>query len=129
LGGEEIKMALHNLVSKIWEEEVIPQEWKYGVINPIHKKGDTVLCENYRAITLLCTAYKILANVLYSRLRPYAEEIIGEYQGVFRSGRSTTDQIFTMRQILKNCWEQNIETHHLFVDFKSAYDSVWKEKE
>jgi sorting nexin-29 len=68
----------------------------------------------------LCTAYKILANVLYSRLRPYPEEIIGEYQEGFQSGRSTTDQIFTMRQILEKCWEQNIETHHPFVDFKSG---------
>jgi outer membrane receptor for ferric coprogen and ferric-rhodotorulic acid len=34
-----------------------------------------------------------------------------------------------MRQILEKCWEQNIEIHHLFVDFKSVYDSVWKVKE
>jgi hypothetical protein len=33
---------------------------------------------------------------------PYAEEIIGEYQGGFRRGRSTVDQICTMREILKN---------------------------
>jgi hypothetical protein len=33
-----------------------------------------------------------------------------------------------MRQILEKCWEQNIETHHLFVDFKSVYDSIWKEE-
>jgi hypothetical protein len=43
-------------------------------------------CENYRAITLLCTAHKILANVLYLRLIPYIEEIIGDYQCGFRGG-------------------------------------------
>jgi len=28
-------------------------------------KGDVVMCYNYRAVTLLCTAYKILANILH----------------------------------------------------------------
>jgi hypothetical protein len=55
-GGEEIKKVFHKLISRIWEEEVIPQEWKYGAINTIHKKGDIMSCENYRALTLLCTA-------------------------------------------------------------------------
>jgi hypothetical protein len=126
-GGEEIKKVFHKLISRIWEEEVIPQEWKYGVINPVHKKEDTRSCENYRAMTLLCTAYKILVYVLYLRLIPYIE-ITGAYQRGFRGGRSTVDQIFTMRVLLEKCWEQNIETHHLFVDFKSAYDSIWKEE-
>jgi hypothetical protein len=31
---------------KIWEEEIIPREWKYGIICPIDKKGDVVMCDN-----------------------------------------------------------------------------------
>ena len=56
-----------------------------------------VMIDNYRAVTLLCTTYKILANILYVKLVPYAKEIIGEYQGGLRRGRSTVDQIFTVR--------------------------------
>jgi len=41
------------------------------------------MIDNYRAVTLLCTTYKILANILYVKLVPYAEEIIGEYRGGF----------------------------------------------
>jgi len=33
-------------------------------------------CDNYSAVTLICTAYKILANMLYVQLVTYAEEII-----------------------------------------------------
>jgi hypothetical protein len=69
----------------------------------IHKKGDVMTCDMYRAITLLCTTYKILANILYVKLVPRAAEVIREYQGGFRRGRLTVDQIFTMRQILENC--------------------------
>jgi hypothetical protein len=38
-------------------------------------------CDQYRAVTLLCKTYKILVKILYVELVPYAEEIIGEYQG------------------------------------------------
>jgi len=64
----------------------------------IHKKGDMMMCDNYRAVALLCTTYKILANILYVKLVPYAAEVTREYQGGFRRGRSTIDQIYTMRQ-------------------------------
>ena len=83
-GVKELKKVIHELTSKIWEEEVIPQEWNYGIICPIHKKGvggGVMMCEKYRAATLLCTTYRILAGIIYVKLVPYAEEIIGEYQG------------------------------------------------
>jgi hypothetical protein len=67
-----------------------------------------MLCNNYRVVTLLCTTYKILANILYAKLIPYAENVTGEYQGGLQRGRSTVDQMFTIRQILENCWDQNM---------------------
>jgi hypothetical protein len=33
-----------------------------------------------RGISLLPTTYKILSNILLSRLIPYAEEVIGDHQ-------------------------------------------------
>lgn len=81
-------------------------------------------CRNYRGVLLLCTAYKILSRVIFKRMTPYAERVLGEYRGGFRHGRSTIDQIFTIRQILEKCHEQSIETHYLFVDHEKAYDSV-----
>jgi len=60
-----------------------------------------MMCNNYRVVTLLCIILKILANILYVKLVPYAEEII-EYQGVFQRARSNFDHIFTMRQMLKS---------------------------
>ena len=75
----------------------MPHEWKYGIIGRIRKKGYVMMHDNYRAVTLLCTTYKILANIIYIKLVPYAEELIGEYQGACRNGRSTVDQIFTMK--------------------------------
>jgi len=41
--------------------------------------------------------------------------------------RSTSDNIFCIRQILEKKWEYNEAVHQLFTDFKKAYDSVRRE--
>jgi sorting nexin-29 len=93
----------------------------------IHKKGDKTECSNYQGIPLLPTSYKIVSNILPSRLILYADEIIGDHQCGFRRNRSTTDQIFYIRQILEKKCEYNGTVYRLFIDFKKAYDSVTRE--
>jgi hypothetical protein len=78
------------------------------------------LTSNYRGISLLSISYKMLSNILLSRLSPYIDEIIGDHQCGFRCNRSTTDQLFCIRQILEKKWEYNETVHQLFVDFKKA---------
>jgi hypothetical protein len=53
--------------------------------------------------------------MLYERLKPHVEKVIGNYQCGFRSGKSTVDQIHTLRQILEKTKEYNVGTYHLFV--------------
>jgi len=105
----------------------LPEEWRESIIVPIHKKGDKTDCNNYRGILLLPTTYKILSNILLSRLIPYTEEVIGDHQCGFRRNKSTTDHIFCIRQILEKKWEYNEAVHQLFIDFKKACDSVRRE--
>jgi len=70
--------------------------------------------------------YKILSNILLSRLTPYAEEINGDHQCGFQCSRST-DHIFCIHQILEKKWEHNEAVHQLFIDFQKAYDSIRRE--
>jgi len=96
-------------------------------IVPIYKKGDKTDCNNYKGISLLPTTYKILSNILLSKLVPYAEEVIRDHQCGFRRNRSTTDHIFCICHIFEKKWEYNEAVHQLFIDFKKAYDSVRRE--
>ena len=60
------------------------------------------MCNNYRAVSLLCKKYKILANILYVKLVPYAEEVIGKYHRGFQRGRTTVHQILLWKKYCKN---------------------------
>jgi hypothetical protein len=122
-GGETLHSEIHKLICSVWNKEELPQQWKESIIVPIYKKRDKTDCNNYRGISLLSTAYKILPNILLARLTPYVSEVIGDHQCGFCSNRSTADQIFYIRKILKK-WEYNGTVHQLFIDFKKAYDSV-----
>jgi hypothetical protein len=78
--GETLLSEIHKLINSAWSKEELPDQWKESIIVPIHKKGDKTGCNIYRGISLLSTSYKILSNILLSRLGPYTEEIIGEHQ-------------------------------------------------
>ncbi|XP_066902791.1 deformed epidermal autoregulatory factor 1-like, partial [Halyomorpha halys] len=81
-----------------------------------------------RGIALLPTLYKILSVAICRRMMERSEQLLGEYQSGFRPGRSTTDHLFSIRQMLDKMYEFNVDLHHLFIDFRQAYDSVdrWK---
>ena len=118
---ERLEMLLHN----VWETERIPSAWRTAVIIPLHKKGDRAVCSNYRGISLLSIALKILEAVLLRRLRPkYDEKIARENQAGFRVSRGCCDQIFTLRQLIEMRYEYRKPTILVFIDFKAAFDSV-----
>ena len=110
MGPERLTVEMHQLIVKVWEQEELPEEWKLGVTHPVYKKGDRLDCSNFRAITVLNAAYKILSQILFCRLAPLATNFVGSYQAGFVGGKSTTDQIFTLRQILQKCRERQIPT-------------------
>ena len=102
---------MRTLTNSVWNKEEMPAEWKESIIVPIYTKGDKTVCSNYRGVSRLSTTYKIVSNILLSRLTPYADDIIGDHQRGFRRHRSTTDHIFCTRQIPEKKWECNKVEH------------------
>lgn len=78
------------------------------IITLYKNEGEKSDCSNYRGITLLSIAGKILARILLNRLMPnIAEEHLPESQCGFRTNRSTTDMVFVLRQLQEKFREQN----------------------
>lgn len=72
--GAGVKSSLLSLMRKIWEEGNMPGDWKKSILVPLYKRGDKEKVENYRGISLLCSAYKMYAELLRRKLEVEIEE-------------------------------------------------------
>ena len=66
-GGFGMVDLLEQLFSVIWQEEIVPRQWREGLIvnnNIIFKKGDREDPANYRGITLLSIVGKVFCKIL-----------------------------------------------------------------
>ena len=91
---------------------------------PLHKKGPTQDCDNYRGIALLSVPGKVFCRVIQTRLAERAEHLLREGQCGFRKGRGCVDQIFLLRVLAEKAREFNTSHYMAFVDLRKAYDSV-----
>ena len=63
-GGSGTVDLLEQLFSVIWQEEIVPRQWRDGLIVNIFKKGDRENPGNYRGITLLSVVGKVFVRFL-----------------------------------------------------------------
>ena len=126
-GGDDLANVLTALCKKIWETKKWPVEWTRSLIIPLPKKGNLRQCQNYRTISLISHASKIMLRVILNRLQKEAEEHLAEEQAGFRAGRSTVEQIFNCRIMMEKHLQHQRELFHNFIDFKKAFDRVWHE--
>ena len=61
------------LITFIWREGKVPQQWKDAVITLLHKKDGKTECGNYRGISLVSHAGEVLLKVIVRRLGAYCE--------------------------------------------------------
>lgn len=125
-GNKDVLLPhLHKLLQTCWKEVTFPQDMRDAKIITLYKnKGDKGDCNNYRGISLLSITGKAFAKILLKRLQKLADRILPESQCGFRSNRSTTDMIFSLRQLQEKCREQQLPLHTAFVDLTKAFDTV-----
>ena len=91
--GPELRKRLHELIVTIWQTGIWPNDFTLSTLVPLWKKGDPTMCNNYRTLSLVSHASKILLNVLLDRLRGKLEFKAANEQAGFRVGRSTTNRL------------------------------------
>ena len=114
--------ALYKLLNKIWREEKITDEWEKSLLVKMPKKGDTTQCLNWRGVTLLVIASKILSQIVLDRMKSTLDSMLRDEQAGFRRERSCTDKIATLRIITEQPLEWNSGLSLAFIDFEKAFD-------
>lgn len=125
--AEMLLPLYHKLFNLIFDNGIIPDSWKIGIIHPVYKnKGDKKKPENYRPITLLSCLGKVFTSVINERLNSYIEsnDLLNENQLGFRKDYSTADGILALYMIIEIMKNAKQTLYCTFVDLRRAFPSV-----
>lgn len=92
------------------------------IMVPLPKKANARECGDFRTISLIPHASKILLKVLQRRLEGKLQ--VGKSQFGFRKGIGTRDAIGCMRMMIERNLEFGNAVFVCFVDFEKAFDRV-----
>ena len=121
--GDKAVTWLQRIFNKILVGEQMPGEWRESWLVPLYKgKGDAQECKNYRGIKLMSHTLKLWERVIDARLRKQTD--VSGIQFGFMAGRSTTEPIFMLRQVMEKFRKRRQKMHIVFVDLEKAYDRV-----
>jgi hypothetical protein len=119
---------LTDMFNKVFDAGYFPVLWSKGYIVPLFKKNDPNDTNNYRGITLSSNLGKLFTSILTHRVEQWYEdnEILTDAQFGFRKGSSTVDAIFVLQTLIEDTLTKNMRLPCAFVDFKKAFDSVYR---
>ena len=63
-GGEDIITALTTICNKIWQTGEWPSPWTQSLVITFPKKGNLQQCQNYRTISLISHASKVMLKII-----------------------------------------------------------------
>ena len=122
-GPASIRVLL-KLCTQIWNSLNWPDAWKKQEIVMIHKTGNTKECTNYRTITLLSHASKVLLIIILKRMRVKIEQELPDEQAGFRRGRGTADMLVALQILIEKTLEVDGQAFVVFIDYSKAFDSI-----
>ena len=73
---------------------------------------------------LVSVTSKILCRIALNRISGAIDQTLRKNQTGFRKGRSCSDQIFALRQIVEQSHEWSSTVYANFIDFQKAFDTV-----
>ena len=123
---DSIKSPLRKIWQQSFEEGLIPDILKTGIITPIYKGGDRTKPQNYRPISLTSHITKIFEKIVREKITNYmtANEKFNDNQHGFRNGRSCVSQLLNHYDTILESLENETEVDVIYLDFAKAFDKV-----
>ena len=120
---EDNRQKLLDILNQARTAGHIPQEWKQALVVEISKgKGSTADPNNYRPISLLSTAYKLMARIVQQRLEKAID--LRDTQFGFRAGHSTSQPVHVLRRLLEKAERTDDSLYVLLLHWRQAFDKV-----
>ena len=114
---------LFRVARLIWDTELVPPMLVRGIFMMLYKKGAKDSFSNYRAICLLCHAYKLISAVIARRLHVELAQILPDSQAGFRPARGTRDNVCILKWTVNMLLRESREAVVTFIDYTAAFDT------
>ena len=103
----------------------LPLTLRRGVLTLIPKRDKCrKVLKNWRPISLLNLDYKVLSKIIANRFKLIATSIISPEQAGFMKGRSTTENIRRLLDVMDFALRHNLPALIVQVDLEKAFDRV-----
>jgi len=122
-GAEVLSKPITELFNKIYNSNVIPEQWKIGKITPIPKKGRSKDISNYRPITSLCSLAKIFERCILTRIVGL-NDVTGTNQHGFKANHSTNTALLQLQQSITESIDAGKYHGLVSLDLSAAFDMV-----
>lgn len=122
-----IKFLVYFFNQVLYHSELIPDDWKTGLVCPIPKPNKNLNnISGYRPITLTSCIGKIMEDIVKCRLDWYVEnhKILSDSQFGFRKGKGVFEALTSLCSSIISGLSYNKFSVIVFLDMKNAYDKV-----
>ena len=124
--ASSLTKPLTAIINESIKQHNFPEQWKHGILIPIHKKGSTTAKKNFRLIANLSSSSRVLEKICNNQLLEYllSQKLISENNHAYQPGKST---IKAMTELMVE-WLKNIEEGKLQAlvgtDLSACFDLI-----
>ena len=115
-----------SLINECLDRPYVPKSWKHGIITPIPKISNCQTPIDYRPISVLPTASKVLERVVHNQLVYFLDSngILDHCQHGFRKDHSTLSAIYDVTQHLYHNMDPCNITYCVFINYAKSFDTL-----
>ena len=125
LGEENVFALWRESIHCVWTSAEVPEDWLLSRLKLLYKnKGDRRVLDNWRGVSLMEAAAKIVSAIIASRLTAILVAEGLEEQNGFMPKRGCADGLFSLKLALQKRKEHSLDSWAVFIDLVKAFDSV-----
>ena len=99
--GEQNIEIITSLCNIIYSSGMIPTDMKHSVFITLPKKPISMICTEFRIISLMSHVTKLLLKIIQQRMANKIDKEVSRLQSGFQPGTGTREGIFNQRTICK----------------------------
>lgn len=125
-GADVLKDQLTHIINLSIETSTVPLDFKYARVKPLFKKQSRLDVSNYRPISILSVASKLLEKAIFTQMEKYLKEnnILYGFQSGFRGGFSTETCLVRLSDYIRSQSSLGNYTGMVLIDLQKAFDTV-----